>query len=229
MMHGFKLNRRLRDRFGGKLGTAILILAAILLSWRAWKGETSLAQDNEAFDYYVLALSWSPSFCRDNPGRSQCGRKLEFIMHGLWPQYENGFPLECDTPHSPPDRRTVDTVTAATPDKGLIRHQWRRHGTCSGMSAEAYFADAMAAWDKVRQPELTPLRRRDGSMPWSAVEKAFLEVNPRFSADSVTVKCKRGRLSEVRICLTKDLQSRACGRDVVRDCRDDGLEVPAPR
>ena len=228
-MDVLNLQRQLRRRFGGKLGTAVLILAAILLSLRAWQGETSLARNSDAFDYYVLALSWSPSYCRDNPGRSQCGRQLEFIMHGLWPQFESGFPLECDTPHAPPDRRILDEVSAATPDRGLIRHQWRRHGTCSGMTAEAYFNDAMTAWNKVKQPELTPLRRQDGSMSWEAVEKAFLEVNPRFSADSVTVKCKKGRLSEVRVCLTKDLQARACGREVVRDCRDRGLEVPAPR
>src|SRR5215470_7016408 len=43
------------------------------------------------FDYYVLALSWSPSFCEiatGNARRQQCGvRPFSFVVHGLWPQY----------------------------------------------------------------------------------------------------------------------------------------------
>ena len=51
------------------------------------------------FDFYVLALSWSPSFCQDSEergreAREQCGlgRPYSFVVHGLWPQYERGFP-----------------------------------------------------------------------------------------------------------------------------------------
>ena len=51
------------------------------------------------FDYYVLALSWSPSFCETATGnarRQQCGaRPFSFVVHGLWPQYERGFPESC--------------------------------------------------------------------------------------------------------------------------------------
>ena len=53
------------------------------------------------FDFYVLSLSWSPSFCeaaqeRGNSSRNQqiqCGgRPYAFVVHGLWPQYDRGFP-----------------------------------------------------------------------------------------------------------------------------------------
>src|ERR1700712_5920775 len=58
------------------------------------------------FDFYVLSLSWSPSFCeaaseRGNSGRSQAqcgGRPFSFVVHGLWPQYERGFPEYCQRP-----------------------------------------------------------------------------------------------------------------------------------
>src|ERR1700676_4796019 len=69
---------------------------------------TASAQDRRQnapgeFDFYVLSLSWSPSFCeeaseRGNEGRSQVqcgGRPFSFVVHGLWPQYEHGFPDYC--------------------------------------------------------------------------------------------------------------------------------------
>jgi ribonuclease T2 len=51
------------------------------------------------FDFYVLALSWSPGFCENSGSRSrQCdsGRGLGFVTHGLWPQNEQGYPSFCE-------------------------------------------------------------------------------------------------------------------------------------
>ena len=52
------------------------------------------------FDYYSLVLSWSPTFCDSNAGRrarQQCGlnRRYAFVVHGLWPQHEKGWPQNC--------------------------------------------------------------------------------------------------------------------------------------
>lgn len=213
---------------GARLGTIILILAAVLMTVRAWRGEVSLSEASGPFDYYVMAMSWSPSYCRDNPDRDQCGRGETFILHGLWPQFEEGWPENCDTGFTGPDRRTVAAAIGATPSEGLIRHQWRKHGTCSGMSAADYFATAREAFDKIVEPDLLGLSNgRDLSS--AAVEDAFLDANPRLTPDAVTVKCRDGRLSEVRICLTKDLGVRTCGSDAIRDCRAGRLEIPAPR
>lgn len=218
-------------------GQIVLVLIVILVGLRAGQevirsfvppAEADRTADRP-FDYYVLALSWSPSFCLDNPDRAQCDRGEEFILHGLWPQFEAGWPISCDSAHREPNAAEIAVLADATPDAGLVRHQWRRHGTCSGMSPRGYVETARAAWEKVERPDLLSLRRADGSISWRAVESAFLDDNRSFSADSVTVKCKSGRLSEVRICLTADLGARACGADVAADCRDDTLGLPAPR
>ena len=46
------------------------------------------------FDFYVMALSWSPDYCASNgsndPQQCSIGKKLDFVLHGLWPQYESG-------------------------------------------------------------------------------------------------------------------------------------------
>ena len=54
------------------------------------------------FDFYVLALSWSPSYCAsfgDRANRQQCEADdpLGFVVHGLWPQFTTGYPTECPT------------------------------------------------------------------------------------------------------------------------------------
>ena len=58
------------------------------------------------FDFYVLALSWSPSYCAiegDGADPAQCanGRPYAFVVHGLWPQYEKGYPRDCETSAAP--------------------------------------------------------------------------------------------------------------------------------
>ena len=95
-----------------------LIVLLVVLPGLAAFG-TASAQDRRQnapgeFDFYVLSLSWSPSFCaaaeeRGNSGRSQaqCGeRPFSFVVHGLWPQYDRGFPEYCKRP-SPRPRRHV--------------------------------------------------------------------------------------------------------------------------
>src|SRR5690606_11393707 len=128
--------------FGGLVVAALMIVAA-----------SAQAQDrrqNEpgAFDFYVLALSWSPSFCevareRGQMGRSQqiqCGgRPYSFVVHGLWPQYERGFPGYCQRPAPRLDRRVMSSMLDLMPAPGLIYSQWDKHGTCAGLTARNYF------------------------------------------------------------------------------------------
>ena len=50
------------------------------------------------------------------------------------------------------------------------------------------------------------------------IEGAFLETNPGLQRDEITVTCRQGMIQEVRLCLTKDLEPRRCGADVIREC-----------
>ncbi|MHA6346292.1 ribonuclease T2 family protein [Roseivivax sp. CAU 1761] len=199
---------------------AALILAAML----ALPGLAARAEGDAAgrFDYYVLALSWSPSWCalegeaRDAP---QCDRPLGWVLHGLWPQYAEGWPSYCPTEARPPSRRMTAAMADIMGSGASAWHQWKKHGTCSGLSAEEYFDAARQAFEAVRRP--AALRRLEApvTLPARLVEEAFLEANPGLMADGITITCRSGRIQEARLCLTRDLAPRRCGADVIRDCR----------
>ncbi len=179
-----------------------------------------------AFDYYVLSLSWSPTWCAlegDARGSEQCdpARDLGWVLHGLWPQYEEGWPSFCRTTARDPSRGETAAMADIMGTSGLAWYQWKKHGRCSGLDAEEYFEAARKAYDLVNRPEI--LRRIDDPirLPASVIEDAFLEANPDWHADMLTITCKSGRIQEARLCLTEDLEPRTCGADVVRDCRSD--------
>jgi ribonuclease T2 len=189
------------------------------------------------FDYYVLALSWSPSFCeeaseRGNEGRSQAqcgGRPFSFVVHGLWPQYERGFPEYCQRPSPRLDRNIVSSMLDLMPAPGLIFNEWDKHGTCSGLAARAYFETIRKARSAVKiPPEFLELSEPKTVAP-AEIEDAFIKANPGLSASAIAVTCNRTRLSEVRICMSKDLQFRACDEIDRRACRRDQVVMPPMR
>lgn len=175
------------------------------------------------FDYYVLALSWTPTWCAlegDGRGSAQCdaGRGYGWTLHGLWPQYERGWPDYCRTATRPATRSQTESMVDIMGSSGLAFHQWRKHGTCSGLDAARYFEMSRAAYEAVRRPAAIRDLGREVTLPARVVEEAFLEVNPELEADGLSVTCRAGRIQEVRICLTRALEPRRCGDDVVRDC-----------
>jgi ribonuclease T2 len=203
---------------------------------------TASAQDRRQntpgeFDYYVLSLSWSPSFCeeaseRGNEGRSQVqcgGRPFSFVVHGLWPQYEHGFPEYCQRPSPRLDRNIVSSMLDLMPAPGLIFNEWDKHGTCSGLSPRAYFETIRKARSAVKiPPEFLELSEPKTVAP-AEIEDAFIKANPSLSAKAIAVTCNRTRLSEVRICMSKDLQFRDCEEIDRRACRRDQVAMPPMR
>ncbi len=189
------------------------------------------------FDFYVLSLSWSPSFCaaaaERHSGRSaggQCGaRPYSFVVHGLWPQYEKGFPESCQVPAPRISRRLVSSMLDLMPAPHLVFNEWDKHGTCSGLAAKAYFDMVRKARTAVKiPPEYVDVREPLQVMP-KGVADAFIKANPGLTQNGVAIECSRRRLSEVRLCLSKDLQFRDCP-DVVRHaCRSDNLSMPPVR
>ena len=184
------------------------------------------------FDYYVLALSWSPTWCAlegEARGAPEC--ELEnnrgWVLHGLWPQYEQGWPSYCPTSARNPSRRETREMAWLYGSAGSAWHQWNKHGRCSGMSADNYYEASREAFESVRTSDLFRVFDRDLRLPASVIEDAFLEDNPDLRADGVTVTCKAGRIQEVRVCLTRDLEPRLCSGSVARDCRmQDALLSP---
>ncbi len=206
----------------------LLAALALLIAVPAW-AEGERAGD---FDYYVLALSWTPSWCAlegDARGSAQCdaGQGYGFTLHGLWPQYESGWPSYCPTSIRPATRGQTGAMVDIMGSGGLAWHQWKKHGTCTGLDAAQYFDLSRLAYGRIARPDVIRQLDRDVMLPAQVIEDAFLEANPALDPDGVTVTCQAGRVQEVRICLTRDLEPRDCGADVRRDCQlDDALLSP---
>ena len=176
------------------------------------------------FDYYVMALSWSASWCAlegDGRGDPQCeaGRGLGFVLHGLWPQWEEGWPSYCRTAERDPSRAETAAVADVFGGAGAAFYQWKKHGRCAGLTATRFYATARAAFGRVALPEVFSGLARDIRLEAHVVEEAFLEANPGLSPEGVVVTCREAMVQEVRVCLTKSLEFRDCGADVGRVCR----------
>ncbi|MEM6940669.1 MAG: ribonuclease T2 [Pseudomonadota bacterium] len=176
------------------------------------------------FDYYVVALSWSPNWCRlegDARGSEQCvaGSGHGWILHGLWPQFHRGYPSYCKTAARAPSRRMTAEMADIMGTSGLAWHQWKKHGSCTGLTAAQYYAASREAYRAINRPALLRDLKRDVRLPASVIEDAFLQVNPAMEADGITITCRSGQISEARICLSKTLTPVPCGQDVVKDCR----------
>lgn len=189
------------------------------------------ADEAGAFDYYVLSLSWSPTWCAlegDAQGSPQCDRPLGWILHGLWPQYEQGYPEYCATNARDPSRAQTAAMADIMGTGGLAWHEWQKHGRCSGMTAGGYFERSREAYAGIVRPEVLRQLEAPVRLPARVVEEAFLEANPALFPDAITITCRAGRVQEARICLTRDdLTPRRCGADVIRDCtQSDALLAP---
>ncbi|SFB01173.1 ribonuclease T2 [Poseidonocella pacifica] len=184
------------------------------------------------FDYYVLSLSWSPTWCAlegDSRNSPQCdpARDHGWVLHGLWPQYHRGYPANCPSTARNPTRTETAQMADIMGTSGLAWYQWQKHGRCTGLSSQRYFSTARAAYDAVNRPEVFRKLTDPVRLPARVVEEAFLKANPAWEPDMITITCKAGRIQEARLCLSKALDPVPCGQDVVRDCRaDDALFDP---
>ena len=196
------------------------LLIWVLTALPVWAENDKAGQ----FDYYVMALSWSPNWCElegDAKGSDQCAARHDqgWILHGLWPQYHRGFPSYCRTSERAPSRGQANAMADIMGTGGLAWHQWKKHGVCSGLSSAAYYELSRKTYASVKRPEIFRKLTKDIKLPASVVQDAWLKANPNLEADGITITCKKGHIQEARICLSRDLKPVPCGQDVVRDCR----------
>jgi len=207
-------------------------LAAVVV---ACSLSVAVARDTERgtsgqFDYYLLALSWSPTYCLTHPHQTECElRGYGFVLHGLWPQYfGGGWPERCPTAQ----RLTPAAEGFARriyPSPNLGFHEWQTHGVCSGLDALDYFKAADSARTALRIPRWLDAPERDLRVRPATVVQALRDLNPALRADGVFVTCARGELAEVRICLGHDLLPSGCGRAIRSNCPAGVIGVPASR
>ncbi|HET7410375.1 MAG TPA: ribonuclease T2 [Paracoccaceae bacterium] len=210
-----------------------VILAICLSAGMARAGDRTddVAGD---FTHYVLALSWNASWCaREGEARdaAPCDPRhhLGFTLHGLWPQGDEGWPEYCLTRHADPSRAETAAMADIMGSGGLAWYQWKKHGRCAGLTAAEYFALARAAFGAVEQPQVLEQLERPVRIDPDVIEEAFLKANPGLAPDQLAVTCKGGLLQEVRVCLTRDLEPRACTAEVERGCRASSIELPPVR
>ncbi|MGH6736181.1 MAG: ribonuclease T2 family protein [Methyloceanibacter sp.] len=186
------------------------------------------------FDYYVLVLGWSPTYCildGFNRRDRQCEAGHDFVLHGLWPQHDNGWPEDCYTGKRPwIPREVIDRMRDIMPSMGLIIHEYSTHGTCSGLSLEQYYDAARALYERIVVPPQFDDPEAQRHLSPDEIEREFIAVNPWLQADMIAVTCRRDNLLDIRVCFDRALRPRPCGvnEDQARLCRANTISVPAP-
>ena len=216
--------------------TVMFVVLAALGPWQSAAARHRNRADDGApgrFDYYLLSLSWSPAYCLQAPGAAECNgpRRFGFIVHGLWPQNERGWPQHCAGGELPDD--VVQEMSDLMPARGLIYHEWTTHGTCSGLDPAGFFDLVRRAYGSLVLPAAFTHPGNPIQQSPAAITAAFLQSNPRLPADSVVATCSTQgapRLREVHVCFDRELKPRACSADALRQaCRADSVIVPPIR
>jgi ribonuclease T2 len=182
------------------------------------------ATSPQNFDFFLLNLSWSPEFCSTHPSATECAQHPAFVLHGLWPQNISGpFPEHCSNAPGPADPSQFSDIY---PDPGLLQHEWQTHGTCSGLSPDAFFSAARTAFHSVAiPPRLTQLTQQI-SLPPAQILQLFTASNPGLPASSLALSCGNNFLTAIEVCLDKQLRPIAC--TAVRSCRANTVRIPPP-
>ncbi|MFF7709797.1 ribonuclease [Pseudomonas sp. NPDC007930] len=212
-----------------RLATAALL--CLLASTAHARGPQASGDAPGVFDFYVLSLSWSPSWCLAHPqDTQQCsGKGYGFVLHGLWPQFANNrWPQFC-APLTPLSAAERAKGMSLFPSPQLMAHEWAKHGTCSGLGAEGYLRATDAALARVKIPPALEPSARAQRLPARQIKALFQQANPALPEGGIAVYCNRNQLSEVRVCLSKDLSPISCGAPLKGQCQQNDVLVPGVR
>ncbi len=163
------------------------------------------------FDYYTFALSWSPEYCHENPWNhgSECSAnaKWGFVVHGLWPdRNDRTAPQGCAA--TPFDPSQIPAGMEAIMPREIYQHEWQKHGVCSGMSEQAYFARIASLYRQIKIPLQDT--GRDQQVTPSALRSQFSKANPGFMPSAFRVEDTRNSLVAVQVCLNKSFAPLSC-------------------
>ena len=215
----------MRNSQVGSLLAVLGLIATVAFSQGRHRNQHTGSKPGE-FDFYVLSLSWSPEFCHGHPQSPECvNGHFGFVVHGLWPQFTDGYPENCSNASGPSN---PGSMTDIMPDTGLVEHEWSRHGTCSGLDADGYFRLVRRAFQSVHIPPSLTAPSRASSMTPSEIKEEFVRVNPQLHSQNMTVSCGNNYLTAVSVCMSKDLQPVDCGGSM-RDCRANQVRIPPVR
>ena len=176
------------------------------------------------FDFYLLNLSWSPEFCLTHHGNKQCALHSTFVLHGLWPQNNDGtWPQNCSNAPGPANPAQYSDIY---PDVSLLQHEWSKHGTCSGLSPDAYFSAARRAFQSIKVPPRLAGLTSPVSMKPEEILSLFTESDPQIPRPAAALSCGNNDLTAFEVCLDKNFAPVACSG--VRSCRANSVRITPP-
>jgi len=175
-------------------------------------------QNRIATDYYMLALSWSPSFCAEATGRRsqfQCAdNSFGFVVHGLWAQSararnSDDHPRNCKTPEVLPGSLTRRYL-CIIPDAQLIQDEWNKHGSCAFPNAQTYLEREKVLWDSLQKPDISRLPRMARA---KQIRDAWVVANRTINLkpENISIAVRSGNVfEEARICYDKQFRLTGC-------------------
>ena len=217
--------------------SALVVLLAALAIFFAWQA-VGPPRNQGGAAYYVLALSWSPTYCESDgrlKGEPQCSgrRPYAFVLHGLWPQWTKGWPEFCPAARSTfVPEKLVRSMLDIMPARRLVIHQYRKHGTCTGLAPKDYFAKSRELFEQIAIPESYASPRTHLFVSARKIRDDFRKANPTLSPEMIAVACgRRGRLRDVRICYSRDFKPTDCGANEMprQLCRSARIALPPVR
>ncbi len=173
----------------------------------------------------ILSLSWHDVFCETHRGKKECQRSLfsnkeyGFVLHGLWPQPKNRAYCGVNNklvgadknkqwnrlPELTLSQKTKQGLNSAMPAtaSGLEKHEWIKHGTCSGMSQEEYFAKATIYTKQFNRSLIASFinANRGKSITIKEIRALADRSFGLGRGDSVDMICDKGLVIEIRLNL----------------------------
>ena len=110
-----------------------------------------------------------------------------------------------------------------------MNHEWTKHGTCSGLGGMGYLDAADKALGTVKIPEALQPSTTVRYFTAADIARQFRQSNPDLAENGIAVLCSGPELSEVRVCLTRDLGFGPCGKGVKTQCRAGDIRIPPIR
>ncbi len=197
------------------------------------KQTTPVVENRGSNEPYLLAVSWQPAFCESHQSKPECRSQNDlrfdathFSLHGLWPQPRENAYCNVSDKNKTIDRRgswhllpdlELDAETTATlamvmpgVESGLHKHEWIKHGTCYGSSADDYYDDSIKVLAELNRSPVRDLFAQNIGKRLSVkeIQRSFDKHLGKGSGRKVGVRCDRkNNISELFINLRGDLDT----------------------